>query len=117
MIQCNTDTSAGFISLSRVFGLKYKIKCAGLKRLINEMKCFVLTSQVTNFFIEIILPYLLQAEAVLVKRIQRIIVKDDIRNEDESVFLKKLKKSETAYLYHPTSNTFSLASLIVKIIL
>src|ERR1043165_5751088 len=90
MIQCNTDTSAGFISLSRVFGLKYKIKCAGLKRVMNELKYFVLTSQVTNFFIEIILPYLLQAGTVRVKRIQRITI-DGIRNEDESVFLKRIR--------------------------
>ena len=65
----------------------------------NELKYFVLTSQVTNFFIKIILPYLLQAEAFLVKRIQRIIVKDDIRNEDESSFLKRIRKEAKLPVY------------------
>ena len=83
----------------------------------NELKYSVLTSQVTNFFIEIILPYLLQARAVWVKRIQPITIKDGIRNEDESAFLKRIRKEAKLPVYIIQLNAFSLASLIVEMAL
>ena len=73
----------------------------------NELKIFCFDFPNYELFHRIILPYLLQAEAVLVKRIQRIIVKDDIRNEDESSFLKRIRKEAKLPVYIIQSQTRS----------
>ena len=98
-IPFNDEIGQFFQSFFELFGLKYKIKHIGPERLMNELKYFVLTAQVMSFFMEIVLPYLLRAGAVGVKRIQRTTVKDDARNEDESALLKRVRKEAKLPVY------------------
>jgi len=65
----------------------------------NELKYFVLTAQIMNLFMEIGLPYLLRTGAVGVKKIQRTTTKDGARNEDESAFLKRIRKEAKLPVY------------------
>ncbi|CAG8670242.1 9449_t:CDS:2 [Funneliformis caledonium] len=98
-IPFNDEIGQYFQSFFEIFGLTLKIKHVGPERLMNELKYFVLTAQIMSLFMEIGLPYLLRAGAVGVKKIQRNTTKDGARNEDESAFLKRVRKEAKLPVY------------------
>ncbi|CAG8502519.1 6707_t:CDS:2, partial [Scutellospora calospora] len=72
----------------------------GPERLVTELKYFVLTAQILSMFTELILPYLIRFGAFSMKRIQNNgATKDGGRNEDESVFLKRVRKEVKLPVY------------------
>ncbi|RIA88636.1 calcium-activated chloride channel-domain-containing protein [Glomus cerebriforme] len=98
-IPFNNEIGQFFGRFFEIFGLSLTIKRVGPERLMNELKYFVLTAQIMNLFMEIGLPYLLRAGEVGVKKIQRTTTKDDARNEDESAFLKRVRKEAKLPVY------------------
>lgn len=98
-IPFNYEIGQYFGSFFEIFGLSVTIEPVGPERLMNELKYFVLTGQIMSLFMEIALPYLLRAGAVGVKKIQRTTTKDDARNEDESAFLKRIRKEAKLPVY------------------
>jgi len=98
-IPFNYEIGQFFRSFFEIFGLSLTIKPVGPERLVNELKYFVLTAQIMSLFMEIGLPYLLRAGAVGVKKIQRTTTRDDARNEDESAFLKRVRREAKLPVY------------------
>ncbi|RGB38978.1 calcium-activated chloride channel-domain-containing protein [Rhizophagus diaphanus] len=98
-IPFNYEIGQYFGSFFEIFGLSVTIEPVGPERLMNELKYFVLTGQIMSLFMEIALPYLLRAGAVGVKKIQRTTTKDDARNEDESAFLKRIRREAKLPVY------------------
>ncbi|CAG8784673.1 21260_t:CDS:2 [Gigaspora margarita] len=91
-IPFNKEISSFFQEFFNFLGFSFTIKSVGPERLVTELKYFILTAQVVNFFLELILPYLLRFGSFSMKKIKNDVTKDGGRNEDESAFLKRVRK-------------------------
>ncbi|CAG8522776.1 12987_t:CDS:2 [Racocetra persica] len=96
----NKEIGYFFQELFNWFGFSTTVKKIGPERLVTELKYFVLTAQVLNMFMELILPYLIRFGSFSMKRIQNNgATKDGGRNEDESAFLKRVRKEVKLPVY------------------
>ncbi|CAG8597734.1 22952_t:CDS:2 [Cetraspora pellucida] len=96
----STEIGYFFQELFNRFGFSMTIKKVGPERLVTELKYFVLTAQVLNLFMELILPYLIRFGSFSMKRIKNNgATKDGGRNEDESAFLKRVRKEVKLPVY------------------
>ncbi|CAJ0755811.1 22378_t:CDS:2 [Entrophospora sp. SA101] len=71
------------------WGLSFTIKDVGLERLNTELKYFILTAQILNLFMEIILPYLMRFG---MKTISHDGEHEIHENEDEAGLLRRIKR-------------------------
>ncbi|CAG8449838.1 15493_t:CDS:2 [Acaulospora morrowiae] len=98
-IPFNEEIGYFFQSFFDLFGLSFTIKNVGSERLVTELKYFILTAQIMSLFMELILPYLLRFGTFGVKKIQKNETKDGSKNEDESAFLKRVRREVKLPVY------------------
>ncbi|RIB08528.1 calcium-activated chloride channel-domain-containing protein [Gigaspora rosea] len=98
-IPFNKEISSFFQEFFNFLGFSFTVKSVGPERLVTELKYFILTAQVVNLFLELILPYLLRFGSFSMKKIKNGVTKDGGRNEDESAFLKRVRKEVKLPVY------------------
>jgi anoctamin-10 len=97
-IPFNNEIGEFFRDLAEILGLSITVKPVGSERLKNELKYFIITAQVINFVTEVVLPYALRYGEGFVQK-AKTFGNNGGRNEDETGFLKRVKKEVDLPVY------------------